>query len=165
MLEYKQITLENPTDIEELSMVATPIIKDYYDPIIGPTQNDYMITLFQSVEGITNGLKHNKTYYLVYLEKNPIGFLGFYEKENKLYLDKFYLDKKYRGKGYGKKILYFIFDCAKKLNLDKVFLNVNKNNPTIKIYEKLGFYKIRDEKNDIGSGFYMDDYVYEIKIP
>jgi hypothetical protein len=29
------------------------------------------------------------------------------------------------------------------------------------IYEKLGFVRVRDEKNDIGHGYYMDDFVYD----
>jgi len=31
------------------------------------------------------------------------------------------------------------------------------------IYEKLGFKILRSEKNDIGQGYYMDDYVYRLE--
>ena len=43
-------------------------------------------------------------------------------------------------------------------------LNVNKHNDTIRIYEKMGFRLLRSEKNDIGSGYYMDDYVYRLEL-
>ena len=40
---------------------------------------------------------------------------------------------------------------------------MNRNNDTRFIYEKLGFTVAWEEKNDIGNGFYMDDYVYAIE--
>ena len=43
-------------------------------------------------------------------------------------------------------------------------LNVNKYNPTIDIYEHLGFRIIESEVNDIGKGYVMDDYVMEKRL-
>ena len=34
----------------------------------------------------------------------------------------------------------------------------------IRIYEHFGFRKVREEKNDIGNGFYMDDWVLECPV-
>ena len=88
--------------------------------------------------------------------------MGFYPIENKLYLSKFYLLKEFRGKKLARKMLEFLIKYSKEKGLKSIYLNVNKYNyNTIKIYEHLGFVKIRDEKNDIGHGYYMDDYVYE----
>ena len=55
-----------------------------------------------------------------------------------------------------------IKEKAKELGLNRIELNVNRNNPSVKIYEKLGFTVAWEEKNDIGNGFYMDDYVYAL---
>jgi len=33
------------------------------------------------------------------------------------------------------------------------------------VYEHLGFVKIGEEKNDIGQGFFMDDYVFSYVLP
>ena len=49
------------------------------------------------------------------------------------------------------------------MGFDSIELNVNKNNETTGIYEKLGFKRIRSEVIDIGKGFVMDDYVYELR--
>lgn len=43
-------------------------------------------------------------------------------------------------------------------------LNVNKDNSAVKVYERLGFVRIREEENDIGQGFFMDDFVYAYEI-
>jgi hypothetical protein len=53
---------------------------------------------------------------------------------------------------------------AEKLGLSAIELNVNKGNESKYIYEKLGFQRIRAEKNDIGGGFFMDDYVYRLEL-
>lgn len=58
-------------------------------------------------------------------------------------------------------MLDFIKSAAREKGLGKVFLNVNKYNDALTPYEHLGFYKIREEKNDIGNGYFMDDYVLE----
>ena len=82
--------------------------------------------------------------------------------KDKLYLSKFYISKEYRGKHIGRKFFEFLCDYTRKKGLKSIYLNVNKYNyDSIKVYEHLGFVKIRDEKNDIGHGYYMDDYVYE----
>jgi ribosomal protein S18 acetylase RimI-like enzyme len=43
-------------------------------------------------------------------------------------------------------------------------LNVNRNNKAKEFYEKLGFTVIQEEDIDIGSGYYMNDYIMEKKI-
>ena len=62
-------------------------------------------------------------------------------------------------------MLDFLIDYSKKRGYKSIYLNVNKYNyHSIEVYEHFGFVKIRDEKNDIGKGYYMDDYVYEYNI-
>ena len=60
-------------------------------------------------------------------------------------------------------MLEFLKEKAKELGLNRIELNVNRNNPSVAVYESLGFAVAREEKNDIGNGFYMDDYVYAIE--
>ncbi len=165
MLNLIKIEKEKVDDVKMLSMVASEIVKDYYDPIIGSKQNDYMIKKFQSLEGIMEQLEEGHIYYLAKSESEEIGFLSFYPKESKLYLNKFYLHKNARGKGCGKELMEFIKNQAKEMGYKAVFLNVNKyNDDSINIYKHFGFQIIREEKNPIGNGFYMDDYVLECEV-
>jgi ribosomal protein S18 acetylase RimI-like enzyme len=60
-------------------------------------------------------------------------------------------------------MLDFVIMKAKEEGFASIELNVNKHNSTTLIYEKLGFKIIRSEKNDIGQGYYMDDYVYRLE--
>ena len=43
-------------EISEMSKMATEILREYYDPIIGKEQNDYMLELFQSEDAIRDQL-------------------------------------------------------------------------------------------------------------
>lgn len=160
-MNFKRIELSNKKDVEELSALASSIVQEHYDPILGKEQNNYMIEMFQSVHAIEEQLEGGYNYYIVLEEDEEAGFIGFYPKDDKMYLSKFYLKKECRGKGYSIKMLDFIKSAAREKGLGKVFLNVNKYNDALTPYEHLGFYKIREEKNDIGNGYFMDDYVLE----
>ncbi len=90
--------------------------------------------------------------------------MAFYPKKDSMYLSKFYLYRNERGKGYARSMMGYVKDEAKKQGLGRIELNVNKNNSACRIYEALGLRMIRSEKNDIGSGYFMDDYVYGLDI-
>ena len=160
-----EITKILEDEIPILSPLATAILREHFDPIIGKAQNDYMLEKFQSVSAIKEQFKKGYLYYWVKYENKNVGFLGFYPIDNKLYLSKFYLLKEYRGKKISRIMFEFIVNYAKKEGLKSIYLNVNRNNEVaIKVYEHLGFVIIREEKNDIGNGFYMDDFVFEYEI-
>lgn len=158
-----KLTQSDKALITELSDLASSIVKEHYDPIIGAEQNDYMIEKFQSPASITEQLSRNISYYLVRNDEGTsIGFIAFYPRSTELYLSKFYLHSSQRGKGISKQMMEFVINEARKAGAASVTLNVNKHNDlAIAVYEKLHFHRIREEKIDIGSGWYMDDYVYE----
>ena len=161
---FEVLMPNNEQEIKQMSEMATDILRDYYDPIIGKEQNDYMLNMFQSVASIRDQLAHGYHYYFVRDDDGKnLGFFAFYPRGNALYLSKFYLYKDQRGKGYARTILGFLKAQAKELDLGRIELNVNRNNDTRFIYEKLGFTVAWEEKNDIGNGFYMDDYVYALE--
>ncbi len=154
---------ENENDyIKEMSVLASKIVKEYYDPIIGSEQNDYMIQKFQSYESIREQLSKGYRYFFVIDDENcKIGFIAVIQQDKGLYLSKFYLEKAARGKGYARLMMNFVIENARKNHSRSVSLNVNKYNESRFIYEKLGFRQVRKEKIDIGGGYYMDDFVYE----
>ena len=164
-MNYIKLTPADDTLIADLAALAASIWKEHYDPILGPEQNDYMIAKFLSPSAIKEQLSENVTYCLVCTDDGEqAGFIAFYPRENELYLSKLYLCKSRRGQGIAREMMEFIKKEAGKINASSVTLNVNKHNTlAIAVYEKLGFQRIRSEKIDIGSGWYMDDYVYEYK--
>lgn len=151
-------------EIERMSSLATGIVRKYYDPLLGVEQNTYMLEKFQSEKAIVEQIEHGANYYFV-IDGEDAGFFAYYLYEDCLYLSKLYLKEECRGKGFGRKVIEFLRSEAKAAGLSAIELNVNKYNfDTIAAYERLGFKRIRDEVNDIGNGFVMDDYVYRLKI-
>jgi ribosomal protein S18 acetylase RimI-like enzyme len=161
-MEYKKVCLEDKKAIENLSALAAKIVKQHFDPIIGTKQNDYMISKFQSVSAITEQIAMGYRYYFVEHNQENVGFMAFYPKSGKMYLSKLYVDSIYRGKGISSKMFQFIKQETMKEKLSAIILNVNRNNTeVIRIYEHLGFCKVREEENDIGNGYFMEDFVLE----
>lgn len=160
MIEIREV---EPSEIEELSRVATEIVRKHYDPILGTKQNDYMLEKFQSVAAIREQLEHGYTYCFVRNEGKVAGFLGFYPAQGMMYLSKLYLYEEQRGQKIGRKMIEYLKERSRALGLSSIFLNVNKYNyESIAAYKAMGFVKIRDEVNDIGHGYVMDDYVFQL---
>lgn len=164
MISYDALSIGNDAEISEMSKMATVIVREHFDPLIGKAQNDYMLQKFQTEDAIREQLRSGYQYFFVREDGRNIGFLAFYPKGNALYLSKFYLYKSERGKDYSRRMLEFIVAHARALHLDGIELNVNKQNSACRAYESLGFKLLRAEKNSLGSGFYMDDYVYRLEV-
>lgn len=171
---FEHVRLGQTTKIDDLSRLATSIVREHFDPIIGPEQNDYMIGLFQTPEAITQQLAEGYEYSFVCPpgttgeeppEERRIGFVSYQRRGEELYLSKFYLLASERGKGYSHDMLAFVRQQARRLGCSRISLNVNRNNfQAILAYEHLGFTKVREERRDIGNGFVMDDFVYELPV-
>lgn len=160
------IVLVKQEEVMDLSFLASAIVKEHFDPLIGADQNDYMLSLFQTPEAIQKQMEDGYRYYWVNDKNKHVGFLAFYPRVNKMYLSKFYIQKESRGKHLARKMLEFVEAEARKEHLVSIYLNVNKDNvETIAIYKHLGFTIIRNEKNDIGNGYFMDDFVMEYSLP
>ena len=160
------IRLQNgDTDgIRTMSALASSIVREHFDPLIGTAQNDYMIARFQSEAAITDQLTHGYRYFFLREAGENLGFLAFYPRGGAMYLSKFYLKKEQRGKGLSHIMLDFVIEAARREGLGSIELNVNRHNSACRAYDSLGFHILREEKNDIGGGFFMDDYVYELPL-
>lgn len=164
--EFAPVTAAAPAaEIEALSALATAIVREHYDPIIGPEQNDYMLEKFQSPAALRAQMAAGYRYFRVDVAGRAAGFLAFYPREGKMYLSKLYLTKEWRGQGIGRAMVDFVAAAARREGLAAVFLNVNRDNAaSIAFYRRLGFHKSREEKNPIGNGFFMDDLVLELAL-
>lgn len=59
----------------------------------------------------------------------------------------------------------FIERLARQRSLGLLWLTVNKGNPAVYAYERMGFRIAADLVMDIGSGFCMDDFRMEKSLP
>jgi N-acetylglutamate synthase-like GNAT family acetyltransferase len=103
---------------------------------------------------------------LAEIEGKAVGFAGYSPtKEPGLYkLDKLYVLPNIQKEGAGKSLLQYVTEQVKAAGGSRLQLNVNRFNNAKQFYEKKGFQVIREEDNDIGNGFFMNDYVMEIAL-
>lgn len=160
-----KLTYLKTIDINSINIIeslAEEIWEEHYTDIIGEDQVRYMLDNFQSIEAIKKQIGSGYEYYLIQAGNEPIGYICFKKQENELFLSKFYLKSSSRGKGYGKETIKFIEEFAKKNNLKKISLTVNKDNlNSIEAYKKFNFGIAESIVTDIGSGYVMDDYKME----
>ena len=151
-------------DISTVQQLAREIWEEHYLPIIGQQQIDHMLDLFYATEKIQKELEEGVYWEILYLENEAIGYLVCEVEEENIQLSKLYLKSKVRGKGLGKFLIDRSKEIAKENNKNSIRLNVNKNNTqSIAFYERVGFLKVEEGVFDIGSGYFMDDFIYEMK--
>ena len=73
-VSFEEIFASEDSKVRDMSELASAIIKDYYDPLLGEEQNDYMIEMFQSYTSIKNQLAAGKRYFFVKENGRNIGF-------------------------------------------------------------------------------------------
>lgn len=156
--------VDTEAEISTVASLAKTIWNEYYVPIIGQAQVDYMLEKFQSEEAIARQMREEKhEYYLVHTKLVPVLYGAIIEKPGELFLSKLYVLASHRGKGFGSILINFLLSRCRAKNLDYITLTVNKNNAySIKAYEKMGFEIYGEVVTDIGSGFVMDDYMMRL---
>jgi GNAT superfamily N-acetyltransferase len=141
--------------------LARDIWEEFYVPIIGRAQVDYMVGKFQTRAAMRAQIANGYEYFMIRLDARPVGYIAVEAKraERELFLSKFYLLASTRGTGLGRQAMSFVEELARLRELKSIWLTVNKGNPSVQIYEKLGFAGEKSIVMDIGNGFVMDDYV------
>jgi len=152
-----------------IAILADEIWREHYTPIIGAAQVFYMLEKFQSAEQIWADIRSNGyTYFTATQIKHnkPIGYAACQPKEDYLLLSKIYVHKDYRGEGVARSFLEEATAlCREGYGFDKIRLTVNKHNDnSIVAYHKMGFKTVASVKTDIGEGYFMDDYVMELRV-
>jgi len=151
---------------EQLAMVvalAREIWYEYYVPLIGQAQVDYMVAKFQSQQAMAEQMTAGYEYFLVSRAQSEIGYFAVQPQleERRLFLSKLYLLDRHRGGGTGRACMEFIERLCRDRGLDLLWLTVNKGNPSVQAYQRLGFSIAAEIVMDIGGGFVMDDYRME----
>jgi RimJ/RimL family protein N-acetyltransferase len=152
-----------------ISALAGEIWREHYTPLIGEAQVAYMLEKFQSPEQIAADIKsHDYTYFTAESVKPEelVGYCACQPRQDHLFLSKIYVHTDHRGKGISRSFLEeAIALCHWEYEFDRIRLTVNKyNNTAITVYQKWGFTVADSVKTDIGEGFFMDDYIMELRL-
>lgn len=147
--------------IQNLANIVWPVT---YGEIISPQQLDHMMELIYSKTSLQKQIEKGQQFIIAYNGTLAVAFASYAPRENAPHiykLHKIYILPNQQGKGIGRLLInYITSDIAPASTLQ---LNVNRHNKALHFYEKNGFKIIGEEDIDIGNGFYMNDYVMELK--
>ena len=161
------VPVTTAAQLDQVAGLAHEIWYEYYVPLIGRAQVDYMVSKFHSSEAMAAQLREGYEYFLIERGGPGIGYCAVQPQPaaRSLFLSKLYLLRDARGAGTGRVCMEFIEQLARRRGLTLLWLTVNKGNPAVKAYERLGFRIAADLIMDIGGGFVMDDFRMEKPLP
>ena len=137
------------TDWRELREIGIESYFPHYSQMWKPDGLDWYQNRCFGEEFLENELKNeNVEYYIISSEARNIGVLKLVlqktlpdsEVDNALYLEKIYFIKEWTGKGVGRKVMDFVFERARKLKRDCVWLvAMDTAEKPIAAYKRSGF--------------------------
>ncbi len=166
MQRIKLVEVKTEQQIEATAALADEIWHEWFPSILSAEQIDYMVDKFQSVPAVTKQLADGYTYYILRKGDARIGYTAIRtDADGRLFLSKIYIKKEYRGNGYASEVFAFLKDYCREHNLCAIWLTVNKHNDnSIAVYKKSGFHIVGEDVTDIGNGYVMDDYFFQLDI-
>jgi GNAT superfamily N-acetyltransferase len=154
-------------DINTIGFLAQQIWPQAYGEILSTAQLAYMLHLIYNPAALKEQmLKQHHSFLVAELADEPVGFASFSKtSEPGVYkLHKLYVRGDIQGKGLGKALIHAILEEIRPQEAETLRLNVNRYNKARLFYEKFGFRVVGEEDIDIGSGYFMIDYVMEMKL-
>jgi GNAT superfamily N-acetyltransferase len=161
------IKLASIEDIPAIVKIAYDTWFVTYQDVISQAQIEYMFGEMYTPESIYKQMDFYKHAFLIlYQADMPIGFSSYGKLEepiNTFKLHKLYLLPSQQNKGFGRILLNEVEKKAADLAANHLQLNVNRKNPALSFYEKLG-YEIIETVDIPFAEFWLNDYVLAKKI-
>lgn len=160
------ITIAKTHDFQLIHNIAHQTWPSTYGSILSSEQLNFMLEKMYSLEALKIQATEKKHHFiLASAEEKPLGFASFeFSPETHLTkIHKIYLLPQSQGLGIGKAMVQYISEEAKDQNQKGISLNVNRFNPALNFYKKIGFEIVKEENIEIGNGYLMEDYVMELR--
>ena len=147
--------------VEEL---AWKIFPPTYAELIPAAQIPYMMRRMYDQTVLREEIAAGLHYALIYDGASSVGYISWHLTDHDgrkiMRLEKLYLDFACHGRSIGNMGIRYVIEAAKRTGASFISLNVHKRNfRAQKAYLRAGFYRWRCEKEDVGNGFFKDDYV------
>lgn len=161
------IKLASIEDIPAIVKIAYDTWFVTYQDVISKAQIEYMFGEMYTPESIYKQMDFYKHAFLIlYQAEMPIGFASYGKLEepiNTYKLHKLYLLPSEQNKGFGRMLLNEVEKQVADLGADHLHLNVNRKNPALSFYEKLG-YEIIETVDIPFAEFWLNDFILSKKI-
>lgn len=131
-------------------------------------QIEYMMHWMYDVENLCRQMEESgHVYFIAYVDEQPAGYVSVRPEEEGLYhLEKIYVLPEFQRAHCGSRLFrqavsYVKERCPGRCAIE---LNVNRNNPAMEFYRRMGMHIDRQGDFPIGNGFYMNDYIMRMEI-
>ena len=152
-------------ELELVHHLSHKIWPECYRSIISEAQITYMLDTMYSLPALRDAMAQGQRFLVAYRQNQAVGYAGFepnIASKPKCKLNKLYVLPHLHGVGIGKVLIEAVIVHAKNQRCTSLFLQVNKQNPAVAFYEKMGMYVREEAVFDIGNGFVMDDYIMQM---
>lgn len=155
-------------DVNTIGYLAQQIWPGAYGHILSAEQLKYMLNLFYNPAALRKQMLEDRhQFLLVEQDEEAIGFAswGALDEPGVYKLHKLYVLPGQQGKGLGRTLLQYIFEAIRPFGATVLRLNVNRHNKARQFYERMGFAVVKEEDVAIGNGYFMNDFVMEVRVP
>ena len=161
--EIHLIPVTTAAQVADVSRMAHQVWNEHYVPLIGQPQVDYMVAKFQSPDAMQAQIDSGYEYFHIHQSGDNVGYAAIRHDaaDARTFISKLYVLAAFRKSGAGRQTLDLIERMARDRGATHLWLTVNKGNPSVRAYERLGFTIADAMVVDIGSGYVMDDYKME----
>lgn len=153
-------------DIPVIHELAEKIWWPTYRPILSEEQISFMLKKMYSEVALAEQMRNDIKFILIKRDVEDVAFAGYsmeYGSSPVLKIHKIYVLPSEQGKGTGKVLIDYFTNLAKDSHIPQIELNVNRANPALGFYQKMGFEII--EHVDIPYyQFVLNDYVMAKKV-
>lgn len=153
-------------DIPIIHALAEEVWWPTYRPILSEEQISFMLKKMYSESALREQMNSDVKFLLVKRETENVAFAGYSLEHGSapiLKIHKIYVLPSEQGKGTGKRLIEYLCNLAKDLNIPEVELNVNRANPAFGFYQKVGF-EIKETVDIPYYQFVLNDYVMRKKV-
>lgn len=156
--------VSDPSELKTVQDLAWKIFPATYADLIPAEQIPYMMRLMYDDSVLRREFADGMKFAVIWNGASPIGYVSWHMAELDgcpfMRLEKLYLDFAWHGRSIGNMGINHVLDAARNAGASFVTLNVNKGNLRAqKAYCRAGFYRWRSEKEELGNGFFKDDYI------
>lgn len=168
-MDAVSLELVKSYDKDKVSAIISVAHKSWFDiypNILEEGQTEYMVYKLFTHDAIEKNFKEGSIYVLLKENDLPVGFAEAHpqpENPKTWQLGKIYMLPKSQKKGYGKMLMDEMEEVIKEHEGELVAVNVNRKNPAVDFYRRLGYTMVREENIPFGP-FWMNDYKMVKKI-
>ena len=154
------------SDIPFIRKIAHETWWSTYDTILTKEQISYMLKTIYAPERLTAELTDGSQTYLLLKDEDGLqAFASFAIRTDDFTvckLHKLYVIPGKQEMGYGRALILDVLDRVRQKEVHTMDLNVNRFNPALHFYQKMGFRILREEDVPVGP-YWMNDYVLRLE--